>query len=85
MTRPRFMTGWALLPVLAGALLLALTAPAAAQQEACVHLQVGSGYAATMQVNFEGGVIGPSPRLRSGKPSACRWMLCRSRPSTACR
>jgi hypothetical protein len=48
-------------------LLMALVSPVAAQPEACVHLQVGSGYAATMQVNFEGGVIGPSGSFAIGQ------------------
>jgi hypothetical protein len=55
-------------PVMACALLLiALATPAAAQSEACVHLQVGSGYAATMQVNFENAVIGPSGSFAIGQ------------------
>ena len=58
----------AAVPVMACAvLLLALATPAAAQNEACVHLQVGSGYAATMQVNFEGAVIGPSDSFAIGQ------------------
>jgi hypothetical protein len=56
--------------VMASAMVLtALTHPAAAQSEACVHLQVGSGYAATMQVNFDGTpprVIGPSDTFDIG-------------------
>jgi hypothetical protein len=55
MTRHRFIPVWVLLPVLAGALLFALAAPAAAQREACVHLQVGSSYGATMSIVAEGG------------------------------
>jgi hypothetical protein len=58
----------AVITVMVSALLLiALAAPAAAQSEACVHLQVGSGYAATMQINFEGGVIGASPSFAVGQ------------------
>lgn len=53
--------------MLAGALLLALAAPAATQSEACVHLQVGSGYAATMQVMFDGATIGPSDSFAIGQ------------------
>jgi hypothetical protein len=56
------------IPVLASAMLLtALTNPAAAQSEACVHLQVGSGYAATMTVTFQNATIGPSGSFAIGQ------------------
>jgi hypothetical protein len=58
----------AVIPVMACAvLLLALASPAAAQSEACVHLQVGSGYAATMSVVFDGATIGPSGSFAIGQ------------------
>jgi hypothetical protein len=63
MTTLRRMQTMVAIPVMACAvLLIALAAPAAAQSEACVHLQVGSGYAATMQINFgsEPLQIGPT-------------------------
>jgi hypothetical protein len=57
----------AVVAVMAPALLLvALASPAAAQSEACVHLQVGSGYAATMTVTFDGATIGPSGSFAIG-------------------
>jgi hypothetical protein len=41
------------IPVIASAVLpIALAAPAAAQSEACVHLQTGSGYQAVINVTF---------------------------------
>jgi hypothetical protein len=70
MTVLRLKQMLAVIPVMACALLLiALAAPAAAQSQACVHLQVGSGYSATMQVNFDGTpprVIGPSGSFNIG-------------------
>jgi len=67
MTRHRFIRVWALLPVLAGALLLALAAPAAAQSEVCVHLQVGSSFTATMEaIAVDGTTIGPSGSFAAG-------------------
>lgn len=56
------------IPVIACAvLLLALAAPAAAQSAACVHLQTGSSFLATMQVFALGGpMIGPSASFASG-------------------
>jgi hypothetical protein len=48
-------------------LLMALVSPVTAQPHACVHLQVGSGYAATMQVNFEDGMLGPSDSFAIGQ------------------
>jgi hypothetical protein len=58
----------AAIPVMACAvLLLALASPAAAQSEACVHLQVGSGYAATMSVVFGDATIGPSDTFDIGQ------------------
>ena len=56
------------MPVMACAvLLIALASPAAAHQsEACVHLQVGSGYAATMTVDF-GDRVGPSDSFVVGQ------------------
>jgi hypothetical protein len=54
MTMRRRTQTMAVLPVMACAvLLLALAAPAAAQSEACVHLQVGSGYTAIMGVTYQ--------------------------------
>src|SRR5262249_11582537 len=62
----------ATIPVLVGAvLLLALATPAAAQSEACVTLEVGAGYAATMSVVWEGGTIGPSNEFDIGQ-TACQ-------------
>jgi hypothetical protein len=56
------------MPVMACAvLLIALASPAAAQSEACVHLQVGSGYAATMSVIFGDATIGPSDTFDVGQ------------------
>ena len=63
MTMLRLKPMVAVIPVMVSAfLLVALAAPAAAQPFACVHLQVGSGYAATMQINFgsEPLQIGPT-------------------------
>ena len=58
----------AAIPVMACAvLLIALASPAAAQSEACVHLQVGSGYAATMSVIFGDATIGPSDTFDVGQ------------------
>ncbi len=58
----------AAIPVMACAvLLIALASPAAAQSEACVHLQVGSGYAATMSVVFGDATIGPSDSFAIGQ------------------
>ena len=67
MPRHRFMPVWVLLPALAGALLFALAAPAAAQSEVCVHLQVGSGYMATISVVFDDMTIGPSGSFAVGQ------------------
>ena len=52
---------------LTGALCVVLVTPAAAQQEACVYLQPGAGYAAEMSVVFGGGVIGPSGTFPVGQ------------------
>jgi hypothetical protein len=58
----------ATIPVLVGAvLLLALASPAAAQSEACVNIEVGAGYAATMSVQWEGGTLGPSNEFDVGQ------------------
>ena len=68
MTRHRFISVRARLPVLAGALLLALAAPAAAQSEACVHLQVGSSFTATIQaIAGDGTTSGPSGAFAPGQ------------------
>lgn len=68
MTLLRLKPIMAAVPVLAGVvLLLALAAPAGAQSEACVHLQVGSGYSAEMSVTFEGATIGPSATFDIGQ------------------
>jgi hypothetical protein len=74
MTMLRLKPMVAVIPVMVSAfLLVALAAPAAAQPFACVHLQVGSGYAATMQINYEdstgfpGLKIGPSNTFDIGQ------------------
>jgi hypothetical protein len=68
MTMLRLKPMMAVIPVMACAvLLLALASPAAAQSEACVHLQVGSGYAATMSVVFGNATIGPSGSFAIGQ------------------
>ena len=56
------------IPVIACAvLLLALAAPAAAQSAACVHLQTGSSFIATMTVRaVDGTTVGPSTSFASG-------------------
>jgi hypothetical protein len=56
------------IPVIACAvLLIALAAPAAAQGSACVHLQTGSSFIATMTVMaMDGTTVGPSDSFASG-------------------
>ena len=46
---------------------LGLVVPATAQTSACVHLQVGSGYAAEFTVSFAGATIGPSATFDIGQ------------------
>ena len=68
MTMLRFQRTVAAIPVMACAvLLIALASPAAAQSEACVFLQVGVGYAATMSVVFGDATIGPSDTFDVGQ------------------
>jgi hypothetical protein len=68
MSMLRLQRAVAAIPVMACAvLLIALASPAAAQSEACVHLQVGSGYAATMSVVFGDATIGPSDTFDIGQ------------------
>jgi len=53
MNTRRHKQRWVAVPVMVCAvLLIALAAPAAAQSEACIHIQTGSGYSAGIQVTF---------------------------------
>ncbi len=67
MIKARLPLLWTVVVGLAGALCGALATPAAAQQEACVFLQAGAGYAATMSVTFAGATIGPSGTFDVGQ------------------
>jgi hypothetical protein len=42
-------------------LLIALAAPAAAQSEACIHVQVGTGYTACLRVSYQDQGFGTCP------------------------
>jgi hypothetical protein len=68
MTMLRLKPMIVVIPVIACAvLLIALAAPAAAQSAACVHLQPGSSFLATMTVRaVDGTTVGPSTSFASG-------------------
>jgi hypothetical protein len=67
MMNHRLPSLFALMIGCAGALCVALATPAAAQQQACVMLQVGSGYVAQMSIRFGSATVGPSPNFAIGQ------------------